>query len=206
MLHWWLSDCLLILLILVTSLTFWLFADFPDFTDFPDFLLILLMLLTFWLCCNTPSQYHIWYPQSTCFSTYNWIGWVGMEISVCTDSMSTFGAKNDIRDVGSTADLVLVFLVHLVHWYGLGWKSLCGAIVWAPLCGANNYITIIIIFCSDLCFVEFCRLIKRSFLNQELSRIIWSPSTHISVMKSVVRNEKTFWFVTFQPKQLTKTF
>ena len=27
------------------------------------------------------------------------------------------GSKNDIRDVGSTADLVLVFLVHLVHWY-----------------------------------------------------------------------------------------
>ena len=27
--------------------------------------------------------------------------------------------KNDIRDVGSTADLVLVFLVHLVHWYPL---------------------------------------------------------------------------------------
>ena len=25
--------------------------------------------------------------------------------------------KNDIRDVGSTADLVLVLLVHLVHWY-----------------------------------------------------------------------------------------
>ena len=25
--------------------------------------------------------------------------------------------KNDIRDVGSTADLVLVFLVHLVHWF-----------------------------------------------------------------------------------------
>ena len=25
--------------------------------------------------------------------------------------------KNDIRDVGSTADLVLVFLVYLVHWY-----------------------------------------------------------------------------------------
>ena len=28
-------------------------------------------------------------------------------------------AKNDIRDVGFTADLVLVFLVHLVHWYQL---------------------------------------------------------------------------------------
>ena len=27
--------------------------------------------------------------------------------------------KNDIRDVGSIADLVLVFLVHLVHWYPL---------------------------------------------------------------------------------------
>ena len=27
------------------------------------------------------------------------------------------GAKNNIRDVGSTADLVLVLLVHLVHWY-----------------------------------------------------------------------------------------
>ena len=26
-------------------------------------------------------------------------------------------AKNDIRDVGSIADLVLVFLVHLVQWY-----------------------------------------------------------------------------------------
>ena len=25
--------------------------------------------------------------------------------------------KNNIRDVGSTADLVLVLLVHLVHWY-----------------------------------------------------------------------------------------
>ena len=25
--------------------------------------------------------------------------------------------KNDIRDVGSIADLVLVFLIHLVHWY-----------------------------------------------------------------------------------------
>ena len=29
--------------------------------------------------------------------------------------------KNDIRDVGSTADLVLVFLVHLVHWYLVHW-------------------------------------------------------------------------------------
>ena len=27
--------------------------------------------------------------------------------------------KNDIRDVGSTADLVMVFLVHVVHWYPL---------------------------------------------------------------------------------------
>ena len=27
------------------------------------------------------------------------------------------GEKNNIRDVGSTADLVLVLLVHLVHWY-----------------------------------------------------------------------------------------
>ena len=27
------------------------------------------------------------------------------------------GQKNNIRDVGSTADLVLVLLVHLVHWY-----------------------------------------------------------------------------------------
>ena len=27
--------------------------------------------------------------------------------------------KNDITDVGSIADLVLVFLVHLVHWYPL---------------------------------------------------------------------------------------
>ena len=25
--------------------------------------------------------------------------------------------KNNIRDVGSTADFVLVLLVHLVHWY-----------------------------------------------------------------------------------------
>ena len=25
--------------------------------------------------------------------------------------------KNNIRDVGSTADLVLVLLIHLVHWY-----------------------------------------------------------------------------------------
>ena len=25
--------------------------------------------------------------------------------------------KNDIRDVESTADLVFVFMVHLVHWY-----------------------------------------------------------------------------------------
>ncbi len=25
--------------------------------------------------------------------------------------------KNNIRDVGSTVDLVLVLLVHLVHWY-----------------------------------------------------------------------------------------
>ena len=28
-----------------------------------------------------------------------------------------FWVKNDIRDVRSTADLVLVFLVQLVHWY-----------------------------------------------------------------------------------------
>ena len=26
-------------------------------------------------------------------------------------------SKNNIRDVGSTADFVLVLLVHLVHWY-----------------------------------------------------------------------------------------
>ena len=30
-------------------------------------------------------------------------------------------AKNDIRDVGSTADLVLVFFVHLVQWYLVHW-------------------------------------------------------------------------------------
>ena len=30
--------------------------------------------------------------------------------------------KNDIRDVGRTADLVLVFLVHLVHWYLVHWS------------------------------------------------------------------------------------
>ena len=29
--------------------------------------------------------------------------------------------KNDIRDVGSTADLVLVLLVHLVHWFLVHW-------------------------------------------------------------------------------------
>ena len=28
-----------------------------------------------------------------------------------------YNKKNNIRDVGSTADLVLVLLVHLVHWY-----------------------------------------------------------------------------------------
>ena len=32
--------------------------------------------------------------------------------------------KNDIRDVGSTADLVLVFFVHLVHWYLVHWYPL----------------------------------------------------------------------------------
>ena len=32
--------------------------------------------------------------------------------------------KNDIRDVGSTADLVLVFLVHPVHWYLVHWYTL----------------------------------------------------------------------------------
>ena len=32
--------------------------------------------------------------------------------------------KNDIRDVGSTADLVLIFLVHLVHWYLVHWYPL----------------------------------------------------------------------------------
>ena len=29
--------------------------------------------------------------------------------------------KNDIRDEGSIADLVLVFLVHLVQWYLVLW-------------------------------------------------------------------------------------
>ena len=32
--------------------------------------------------------------------------------------------KNDIRDVGNTTDLVLVFLVHLVHWYLVHWYPL----------------------------------------------------------------------------------
>ena len=32
--------------------------------------------------------------------------------------------KNDIRDVGSTPDLVLVFLVNLVHWYLVHWYPL----------------------------------------------------------------------------------
>ena len=34
-----------------------------------------------------------------------------------SDDLGKEGSKNDIRDVGSTADLVLVLLVHLVHWY-----------------------------------------------------------------------------------------
>ena len=34
------------------------------------------------------------------------------------------GEKNDIRDVGSTADLVLVFFVHLVQWYLVHWYPL----------------------------------------------------------------------------------
>ena len=37
--------------------------------------------------------------------------------------------KNDIRDVGSTADLVLVFLKHLVHWYLVHWYL----VHWYPL-------------------------------------------------------------------------
>ena len=35
-------------------------VDFADFNDYAD----ALMLLTFWLCHNTPSQYHIWYHQT----------------------------------------------------------------------------------------------------------------------------------------------
>ena len=30
---------------------------------------------------------------------------------------TSFEIKNDIRDVGSTIDFVLVFLIHLLHWY-----------------------------------------------------------------------------------------
>ena len=60
-----------------------------------------------------------------------WMGWVGLgwdglDGNLCGHLLLSCDAKNDIRDVGSTADLVLVFLVHLVHWY-LG--SLCEAIV-----------------------------------------------------------------------------
>ena len=39
-------------------------------------------------------------------------------------NMSKVRIKNDIRDVGSTADLVLVFLVHLVNWYMVHWYPL----------------------------------------------------------------------------------
>ena len=38
---------------------------------------------------------------------------------VVFDNNEKHEEKNDIRDVGSTADLALVFLVNLVHWYPL---------------------------------------------------------------------------------------
>ena len=43
-------------------------------------------------------------------------GWMGLGWDL---SVGLLYDKNDIRDVGSTAHLVLVLLVHLVHWYPL---------------------------------------------------------------------------------------
>ena len=42
---------------------------------------------------------------------------ITIKMKIKMKMMLFFAKKNDIRDVGSTADLVLVLLVYLVHWY-----------------------------------------------------------------------------------------
>ena len=56
---------------------------------------------------------------------------------------SSTSLKNDIRDVGSTADFVLVFLVHLVHWYplvptGTWWYLMVPDGTWRYLSAPNS--------------------------------------------------------------------
>ena len=59
-----------------------------------------------------------------------WVGWVGWDLYAGLFYEHRFAMlKNDIRDVDSTADLVLVLLVYLVHWYLVHWYL----VHWYPL-------------------------------------------------------------------------
>ena len=87
-----------------------------------------------------------------------------------------FSELNNIRDVGSTTDLVLVFLVHLVHWYplvptGTHWYAWCP---WWPWCAWCVWCLLYIL--ADICL---------NLLSVEQQEFLWNQRTVCIAMSTV---------------------